>query len=335
MLDNTIVLPSKLKIVSEDTTSGVYEIEGLYPGYGHTMGNSLRRIILSSMPGAAITAAKIEGADHEFTTLAGVKEDVMTILLNLRKIRFQMDGEETHTLSLRVTGEKIVTASDIEYAGNVEVLNGDQHIAELTTKTASLNIEITVQHGIGYVSREILYTEKVPVGTMTLDAVFSPIRKVSYDVSNMRVGDRTDYNKLQLSIQTDGSMAPKTVLEQSILIMVAQAQAVLDLKDIAEHIPRVQIRQSVLAEEIEAEVAGTQTGEGDDASAMADVLKTRIDSLELSTRTFNALTDANIRTVGGLAQKAQNDLLELDGLGAKGIDEIKSSLEKLGVDLKD
>src|SRR3989344_4379939 len=198
MIENNVALPSKPRVVREEEFTGVYEIDGLYPGYGHTLGNSLRRIILASLPGAAITSVKIDGASHEFGTLRGVKEDIVAILLNLKKVRIRLLSEEPQTLSISVSGEKQVTAGDITTPGQVEILNKDQHVAELTDKKAVFTVDLTVERGLGYVPRDILEKDKVDIGVIALDAIFTPIRRVNYEVENMRVGDRTDFNRLRL-----------------------------------------------------------------------------------------------------------------------------------------
>ena len=321
MLDYNITLPSKPKIISEDGFKGTYEIESLYPGYGHTLGNSLRRIVLSSLLGAAITSVKIEGAPHEFSTLDGIKEDVIAILLNLKKVRFKLATNEPQTVTLSIKGAKDVTASDIKVNGQVEVLNGDAHIATLTDKNASLQMEIVVMNGFGYVSKEVHQKEKVDIGTIAVDAIFTPIRRVNYEVDNMRVGDRTDYNRLRLTIETDGTITPRRALEASIEIMINQLKAVIGFV------------------EKEEEKIVTQDESSDDRPAKKDsadneFLKTRIEQLDLSTRTTNALANANIRTVGGLARKTEEDLLEIDGLGDKGIQEIKRALSQHSIILK-
>ncbi|MHB1118194.1 MAG: DNA-directed RNA polymerase subunit alpha [Minisyncoccota bacterium] len=321
MLDYNITLPSKPKVLSEDDFKGTYEIEGLYPGYGHTLGNSLRRIILSSLLGAAITTVKIEGAPHEFSTLDGVKEDVITILLNLKKVRFKLSTMEPQTITLMVKGAKEVTAGDIKVSGQVEILNPELHIATLTDKNATLTIEMVVTKGFGYVAKEIHQKEKVDIGTIALDAIFTPIRRVNYEVDNMRVGDRTDYNRLKLTVETDGTIAPRRALESSIEIMIDQLKAVIgfvEKKDVEETVEETVVEKPAKKEAIDSEF-----------------LKTRIENLDLSTRTNNALAGANIRTVGGLARKTEEDLLEIDGLGDKGIQEIKRALSTHSITLKD
>jgi DNA-directed RNA polymerase subunit alpha len=320
MLDYNITLPSKPKVISEDEFKGSYEIDSLYPGYGHTIGNSLRRIILSSLFGAAITSVKIEGASHEFSTLEGVKEDVIAILLNLKKTRFKLSTMEPQVVTLSVKGMKDVTAGDIKVSGQVEVLNPELHIATLTDKNASLVIEITIAKGFGYVPKEVHQKEKVDIGVIAVDAIFTPIRRVNYEVDNMRVGDRTDYNRLKITVETDGTISPRRALESSIEIMVNQ------LKNIIGFVEKEEV------EEAEESNEGEKPSKRD--SVDNEFLKTRIESLDLSTRTNNALANANIRTVGGLARKTEEDLLEIDGLGDKGINEIKRALGAHSMTLK-
>lgn len=322
MLDSNIVLPSKPKVIREEGFSGTFEIDGLYPGYGHTLGNSLRRIILSSIPGAAITAVKIKGADHEFSTISGVKEDVVTILLNLKKIRIHMLSKEPQMLTIKVKGMKAVTAKDIDVVGQVEILTPDAPIAHVTDKNAELDIEMTVEHGLGYVPKETHQKNRVDIGTISLDAIFTPIRRASYEVENMRVGDRTDFNRLRLFIETDGTLTPKEALETSINTMIAQLKAVVGWK---EEDPAEKSEVSDMEE-------GHETK--DKKEIDPESLKTRIESLGLSARTMNALVNANIRTVGGLSRKKEEDLLEIEGLGVKGIQEIKKALEPLAIFLK-
>ena len=325
MLDYNIILPSKPKVISEDNMSGVYEIDGLYPGYGHTLGNSLRRIILSSLPGAAITSVKIDGVPHEFSTMDGIKEDVIAILLNLKKVRFALSVDEPQTISLSVNGIKEVTAGDIKVSGQVEILNKKEHVATLTDKNSKLDIEMIVENGLGYVSKEILQKEKLGVGAIALDAAFTPIRRVNYEVEGMRVGERTDYNRLKISIETDGTLTAREALEQSIAIMIKQLKAIIGFKEEEEEPEK--ITEEVVKEEKKEEKEKAEEMD-------AETLKTRIDTLNFSTRTLNALAEANIRTVGGLARKKEEDLLTLEGLGKKGIQEIKRALGDFGIVLK-
>lgn len=327
MSDLNIILPSKLSIVSEVDTKGVYEIDGLYPGYGHTLGNSLRRIILSSLTGAAITSIKIDGVDHEFSVIDGVKEDVVTILLNLKQVRFRLLTDEPQTVKLSVNGPKKVTAGDIEVSGQVETLNKDLYIAEITSKN-KLSIEMTVEKGLGFVPKEMHQKSKNEVGVIALDAIFTPIRRVSYEVENMRVGDKTNHNRLRMTIETDGTLTPREALEQAITIMVEQLQAIVGFTISSQRVEEINSGEDKKEDEDKDE------NKKKESSEFTDTLKTRIDTLNLSTRTLNALIDANIRTIGGIARKKKEDLLEIDGIGEKGIQEIKKVLGEYGISLK-
>jgi DNA-directed RNA polymerase subunit alpha len=324
MIDHNIALPSKPKIVTEEGFKGVYEIDGLYPGYGHTLGNSLRRIILSSLPGAAIVELKIDGVGHEFSTIEGVKEDLISIILNVKKIRLSLEGDEPQVLKLSVKGQKDVTAKDIETPSQVKIMNPDQALFSVTDKNKSINIELRVQKGLGYVPKEVIQKDRVEVGTITLDGIFTPIRRVNYETENMRVGERTDFNRLRMLIETDGTITPKEALEKAIETMIMQLKAIVGFKE------EIEIPAEVTPEEIASEGKAPVENEGE----MEDFLKTRIENLDLSARTINALESANIRTVGGLARKKEDDILELEGLGNKGLQEIKKLLGDHGILLK-
>ncbi len=325
MSEYKILMPSKPRVVEETGNRGVFEIDGLYPGYGHTLGNSLRRIILSSIPGASITAIKIEGVSHEFQTLDGVKEDVIVMILNLKQVRFKMSGDVPQTVTLSIKGPKEVTASDIKTTGQVEVLNGDMHIASVTGKI-NLNIEMKIEKGLGFISKEAYQKEKVDIGTIAVDAIFTPIRRVSYEVENMRVGDKTNHNRLRIAIETDGTLSPREALSYSIETMIHQLKAIVDFKEVEEE--KVEKKST-------KEKAGEESKDEEKNPDVSDILKNRIDTLDFSTRTLNALTDANIRTLGGLARKKREDLLEVEGIGEKGITEIKKTLSKFGLSLKE
>ena len=322
MSDNQITLPSKPRVVSEKEFSGTYEIDGLYPGYGHTLGNSLRRIVLSSLSGSAITNVKIDGVEHEFSTIEGVKEDVVTLILNLRKTRIKILYEEPQTLTLKVKGPKVVTAKDIEAPGQVEILNPDQHIAEVTGKV-ELNIEISAQKGLGYVPKEVIQKDRVEIGTIALDAIFSPIRRVNYDVENMRVGDRTDFNRLRMFIETDGTLTAREALERSIEIMIHQLKAIVGFKEEEDPAAAAEVTPEDVADE------APEAPKPD-----SEVLKTRISELSLSPRVEGALDGVSIRTVGGLVRKREEDLLVIEGLGQKGLQEIKRALSNFGLTLR-
>lgn len=320
MADYTILLPSKPKVIFEENESGVFEIEGLYPGYGHTLGNSLRRIILSSLPGVAITSVKITGVNHEFSVIDGVKEDVVTILLNLKKIRMGFTTDEPQTLFLKAKGEKVIKASDLETPGQVEIFTPDEVIATITGKNTVLEMEIKAEKGLGFMPKEMIEKSRVDIGTIALDGIFTPIRRASYEVENMRVGDRTDFNKLRISIETDGSISPSTAITHAIEIMINQLKAIVGFRE----------EEPVIAEKDDKEEKAIDvTSEVD-----PEVLKTRVESLDISVRTQHALSLANIRTVGGLARKKEKDLLEIAGLGSKGLQEIKKALGEFGITLK-
>lgn len=320
-MEYSITLPSKPRIISEEEHSGVYEIDGLYPGYGHTLGNSLRRIILSSLPGSAITSVKIEGVEHEFSTMDGVREDVVTILLNLQKLRFEMLTSEPQTVTISAKGPKKITAADMNVPGQIRLLNPNAYVCELTDKNASFEAEFRIERGLGYVPREALKKDRVEIGEISVNAIFSPIRRVNYEVENMRVGDRTDFNRLRIAIETDGTLTPRVALEQAIEVMITQLKAVVGFRE--EELPSASVAAQMPASN------GTQAGE-----ANAEALKTRIEDLDFSARTISALEKANIRTVGGLARKKEADLLEIDGLGPKSIQEIKRALANFGIILK-
>ncbi|MEK7567978.1 MAG: DNA-directed RNA polymerase subunit alpha [Patescibacteria group bacterium] len=319
MSEINVILPSKPKVVEESATSGTYEIDGLYPGYGHTLGNSLRRIILSSLPGAAITNVKIDGVGHEFSTISGIKEDMVTVLLNLKRIRIKMLTDEPQTLTISVKGNKKVEASDIKAPGQVEIINKDQYIATLTEKNSSFEAEMRVERGIGFVSKENIQKDRVEIGAIALDASFTPIRRVNYEVENMRVGDRTDFNRLKIFIETDGIITPHEALEKSIEIMINQLRSIVGFKEEDYDLP---VKEEVVASKEIKQLIDPE------------LLKTRIETMDLSPRTVNALNAANIRTLGGLARKREEDILDIDGLGSKGMQEIKKALAGFGIGLK-
>ncbi len=324
---NKIILPSKPKAVSEEGNKGVFEIDGLYPGYGHTLGNSLRRIILSSLEGASIVSVKISGVSHEFETIEGVKEDVIVMILNLKKVRFKLLSDEPQSITLSIKGPKEVYAKDIKTSGQVEILNPDSYIATVTGKI-SLDIELRIEKGLGFIPKEIMQKEKVDIGTIAVDAIFTPIRRVSYEVENMRVGDKTNHNRLRITIETDGTISPREALSESVKIMIMQLKAVVDFKEEEEEEIKVE-KKSSNKEDVDRDDSEDKKDE------LSDVLKTRIDTMDLSTRTLNALTGANIRTLGGLARKKREDLLEIEGIGEKGISEIKKALTAFGLNLKE
>lgn len=209
-----------IKTVSENATSGSFEIEGLFTGYGITVGNALRRALLSSLPGAAVTQIKIKNVTHEFSTLPGMKEDIIELCLNFKKLRFRLQSDEPQMLTLSAKGERTITGADIKLTGDIELINPEEHLATLTTKSADLSIEIKIERGLGYSPVESRKAkEKLSVGAIALDAFFSPVTKVNYVVDNMRVGDRTDYDRLKVEIETDGSITPSAALHKAANIL--------------------------------------------------------------------------------------------------------------------
>ena len=319
MLGSEIILPTEPKVVKEEGNMGVYEIDGLYPGYGHTLGNSLRRVILSSLSGTAITRVKIDDVPHEFTTIPGIKEDAVNILLNLKRLCVEMISGYEQEVSLRVKGVKTVTGKDIESGSQIKILNPEQVIATLTDSKSELNMEITIERGIGYRTRENLQKDRVEIGAIVLDANFSPIVRVNYEVEDSRVADRTDFNKLTMFIETDGTITPRQALEDAIRIMIQQLSAIVHFQG-EEEIETVK-RNVVLADE-------------EPEKDSKDLLKTRIEDLDLSNRTKNALVKANIKTIGGLTNKTEDEIKEIDGIADKGVTEIKNLLKDNGFELK-
>lgn len=318
-----IPTPTKPKIVHEAGNRAVLEIEGLYPGYGHTLGNALRRVLLSSLPGAAVTSVKIEGVGHEFASIEGVMEDAVDLTLNLKQMRFRLHEEGPFAITLSVSGEKEASGRDFKTPSQVEIVSPDVHIATLSSKKSRLALEATVESGVGYVPVEARTKEKVEVGIIALDAAFSPVRHAHYDVENMRVGDRTDYNRLLVTVETDGSISPRDAYQRAAEILVAQFGALSGgfivsppaLPEMRPHGPAA-VRESA--------------HDKDDES----VLKTKLDDLKISSRTLNVLREAGIKTVGGLARKREETIVEIDGMGEKGIQEIKKALGNLGIILK-
>ena len=303
-MEHHITLPSKPRVVSEEGMLGIYEIDSLYPGYGQTLGNSLRRIIFSSLPGAAI-----------------IRESVMEVLLNLKRVHFTLHGDEAQTIRLSVKGPKQVTAADFQLPSQVVIANPDQHIADISGKI-SFELEATIERGLGYVPREVLTKEKADIGTIALDAAFTPIRRANYEVEDMRVGDRTDFNRLRVIIETNGTITPREALERSIEIMIHQLKAVVGFQE-EQEINTVSSRES--------DVMGLP----EDSSDSVDAAKMKIEDLELSSRTTTALSEAGIRSVAGLTRKTAASLKELDGVGDKAITEITEALGRLGLSLKD
>ena len=242
----------KIKTISETATHGVFDIEGLFAGYGLTIGNSLRRILLSSLPGAAITQLKIKNVSHEFSTLPGVKEDIIELSLNFKKLRFRTEVDELQVLKLKAKGEGVVKAGDIKLNAQIEIINPEEVLAILTEKSADLDIEITIERGLGYSPVESRnQDEKLAIGVIALDAFFSPVVNVNYDIENMRVGDRTDYNRLKLEVTTDGTISPSSALHKSANI----------LNDHFQKISEVSIQEFEVTKAAKSKVAGKKKKE--------------------------------------------------------------------------
>lgn len=308
-------LPSKPKLIKQEGNKAVFEIEGLYPGYGITIGNSLRRVLLSSLVGSSITQVKIEGVAHEFSTIPGVYEDVVNIILNLKQLRFKLHGDEPQKAYLKVKGEKEVKGEDFECPSQLEVINKDHHIATLTSKSASLNLEVLVEKGIGYQPVELRKKEKTEVGVIYVDAIFTPVRKVAYKIENMRVGERTDFDRLFIEIETDGSITPQQALSKACSILI-------------DHF-------DLIRSEFEGEGEKNKKEKEVETETEEDILQTPIEELNLSTRTINALTSNRIKTLGGLIRKDKESLMAIEGIGEKAIEEINKAIKKYGLKIKE
>lgn len=319
-----IPLPQKPKIIKKENNQVIVAIEGLYPGYGITIGNSLRRILLSSLEGAAITRVKIKNVPHEFSTIPGVLEDAILILLNLKKIRFKMFSSEPQTATLSVSGEKQVKASDFKLPSQVEIINQDAPIATLTDKKASLEMEIWIEKGIGYEPVEMRKDQSSEIGLIAIDSIYTPIKKVSFRVQDMRVGERTDFDRLILTIETDGSLSPEEGFRQACEIL--EKHIALFLEEDKKVKPEKKVQE--LKREIRKKEEKEEKAQGGKA-------KIKIEDLNVSIRTVNILIENSIRTVAGLIRKSESDLLGLKGMRETGIKEIKKALKKLELGLKE
>lgn len=230
----SIHLPTPPKVLDSSEMSARIEIGSLYPGYGTTLGNALRRILLSSLPGAAITSAKIDGANHEFSTFAGIKEDVIHILLNLKQVRFKLHGNEPVVITIEKKGEGVVSAADFDTPSDIDIVNKDQIIATITDPKVTFKMEAEVSPGLGYELAESRKKEKLPIGRIALDAMYTPVKKANFSVENMRVGDRTDFNKLVFDIETDGSIAPEEAFSNAVAILDEHVAVMKGLSEMAE-----------------------------------------------------------------------------------------------------
>ena len=304
--------PTINKFIDQDGCYGKFVVEPLERGYGTTLGNALRRILLSSLPGAAVTSIKIDGILHEFSTIPGVKEDVTEIILNLKKLAVRLDGESTKRAIINAVGPKEVTAADIIGDSDMEIFNPDLHIATLE-ENATLVMEINLARGRGYVPAEQNKTESTPISVIPVDSIYTPVRKVNFTVENTRVGQVTDYDRLVLEIWTDGSITPEEGVSIGAKIMQEHLNLFIQLTDATDGLEIM-----VEKEEDQKEKA----------------LEMTIEELELSVRSFNCLKRAAINTVEELTQKTEDDMMKVRNLGKKSLDEVKAKLEELGLSLR-
>ncbi|HUA13399.1 MAG TPA: DNA-directed RNA polymerase subunit alpha [Candidatus Sulfotelmatobacter sp.] len=315
MANNTIHTPTLVKVDEHSATSASFVIEPLHSGYGMTLGNSLRRVLLSSIAGAAITAFKIEGITHEFTDIKGVKEDVVDLMLNLKGIRFRVYGEEAQHLRIVKNSKGAVTAKDIETNADVEVVNPEHVICTVDDAKTKLVIDITVEIGRGYRTIEE-GTAKKASDMIAIDAIFSPVLRVRYKVENTRVGQATDLDRLLLTVDTDGSITPQEAFEEAAAILVNQ-YTVLAGKT------RVPVGEAIGAESSSDEFSSEMPGEESNA------LDTSIEDLNLSARTTNALINNEIHTIRDLFALNDAELKDLKGFGSKALDEVKDKLAEM------
>ena len=301
-----------IKCLEMDNTNiyAKFTCEPLERGYGITIGNSLRRILLSSLPGAAITSAKIEGAAHEFTTIPNVVEDVPEIIVNLKMVRLKIDGDEVKNLRINFEGEGEVTAANIETDGTVEILNPDLHIATVS-EGGRLVIELTANRGRGYNNAEKNKTPDMPIGVIPIDSIYTPVKKVNYSVENTRVGQMVDLDKLTIELWTDGSLKPYEALSLAAKIMTEHLDLFIDLSEISKN---------------------TQVMIEKEESKKEKILETSIEDLELSARSFNCLKRAGISTVEDLTNKTEAEMMKVRNLGKKSLDEVTNKLHSLGLD---
>ncbi len=301
--------------ISEDNRYGKFVCEPLERGYGTTLGNSLRRILLSSLPGAAITSIRIDGVLHEFSTIPGVRDDVTNIILNLKSLCFKMHSEEPKLIRIDVDGEKEVTAADIAVDADIEILNPELHIATLN-KEGSLHMEMTVERGRGYVSADKNKKPDHVIGVIPIDSIFSPILRVNYTVSDTRVGNVTDYDKLVMEIWTNGSLRPEEAISKAASILIAHLKLFQNMAGASE--------------EDEMEEGTFNEAEENDT---AKIMEMTIEDLDLSVRSYNCLKRANINTVANLTAKTEEEMMKVRNLGRKSLEEVKKKLQELGLAL--
>ena len=298
--------------VSDDSKFGKIVIEPLERGYGTTLGNSLRRILLSSLPGAAVTSIQIDGVLHEFATVNGVVEDVPTIILHLKQLALKLHTQESKVVELNVVGPKVVTAADIIHDNDVQILNPDMYLCTLA-EGAELNMKINVATGRGYVRSEHNKREDMPIGVLPIDSIYTPIHKVNYQVENTRIGHKNVYDKLTMDIWTDGSISPEKSLSLAAKILTAHLNIFIDLNDEAR-------QTEIMVEKEEAE--------------KEKMLVMTIEELDLSVRSYNCLKRAGINTIQELTNKTEAEMIKVRNLGRKSLEEVKQKLENLDLSLR-
>lgn len=316
-MSNLIHTPGIVAVDDHSDSSSTFVVEPLHSGYGMTLGNSLRRVLLSSISGAAVTAFKIEGVSHEFTAVPGVKEDVVDIMLNLKNVRFRVYGDEPQTLRIVKSGKGAVTAKDIETNADVEIVNPGQHIATIDDDKAKFVLDMTVEVGRGYRTIEESAGKKQS-DMIAVDAIFSPVLRVRYKVENTRVGQATDLDKLSITVDTDGSISPRDAFEESSAILVNQYTALAG--------------KTRVAAEVHASADGPSAGSDEPGSLNGDepsMLNTSIEDLNLSARTTNALVNNDIHTIKDLFSLNDAELRDLKGFGSKALDEVKEKMAEL------
>ncbi|KMY52619.1 MULTISPECIES: DNA-directed RNA polymerase subunit alpha [Bacillaceae] len=298
--------------ISDDATHGKFVVEPLERGYGTTLGNSLRRILLSSLPGAAVTSIQIDGVLHEFSTIEGVVEDVTSIILNIKKLALKIYSDEEKTLEIDVQGSGVVTAADITHDSDVEILNPDLHIATLG-ENAHFRMRLTAQRGRGYNPADQNKKEDHPIGVIPVDSIYTPVARVNYQVESTRVGQLTNYDKLSLDVWTDGSIGPKEAISLGAKILSEHLNIFVGLTDEAQN-------AEIMVEKEEDQ--------------KEKVLEMTIEELDLSVRSYNCLKRAGINTVQELANKSEEDMMKVRNLGRKSLEEVKAKLDELGLGLR-
>lgn len=332
-----IALPQKPQYVKGDKYAAVFEIKGCHPGYGNTLGNAIRRVLLSSLPGYAVTQVKFSGVDHEFSTIPGVKENVIQILLNIKGLRFVMHSEEQAVVKVKVSGEREVTAADIKAPTGVEVINKDARIATLTSPKAKFELELTVEKGIGYAPVEQREEKsQKEIGLIAIDALFTPIKRVNYVVENMRVGKRTDFDKVTFTIETDGSIRPEDAFKEASKILIRQFVVLAEAEE-AQIVQEIQEELEAREGAYEARMAELEDDDEEEFEMKAkdkeedEEGEISIDDLNLSARIIGILKSNKIETVEKLATMTEEELGNLEGMGEKGIKEIKKAVGAFGL----